>query len=638
MMSLHKLSIKQKVIIGITLAVLASTMVVGMIAQRQTHEVLRHRLVEVELPSMLNQIGDEVDGQVSQLLNAARQLASNEFIKQAINDKDIDPAQESMVVQTLNNVRSQYALNDASVANRQTAYYWNQNGFLRQLNHQQDGWFYGFVQSNNPTMVSMFQEANGDVKMFANYQNVSGTTLSGVSKSMDDMVKFLNGFHIEKTGYVYLTDAQGKVQIHRDTSKSHGTLSDFYGVSARQLLNKNGFNLIETQSNGRDVFVGSLYIKSMDWFVIGAVPVDEVFADVNNVTHRILLTTLIVAIIFILGGIWLANSIVNPIRLLAQRFTELGRGDGDLSQRIAVEGHDEIAQLSQGFNGFIEKIHVSMREVAETSNALQSAANRVAEKASTTHDNSQEQRDQTLQVVAAINEMGATISEIASNASTAADTATDASKNTDTGRDVVNKAKDVIGRLATDMESTGAVVKQLADTTQNIGSILEVIRGISEQTNLLALNAAIEAARAGEQGRGFAVVADEVRNLAGRTASSTDEIQAMINQLQSDAKDAVEAMLAGQLVTQDGVSAADEAVGVLANISERIHDISDRNIQVATATEEQSTVVHAINVNIEEINAINEMTTNTAEQLADASHELKDLSSRLDRMVSSFKL
>ena len=637
-MSLHKLSIKQKVIIGITLAVLASTMVVGMIAQRQTHEVLRHRLVEVELPSMLNQIGDEVDGQVSQLLNAARQLASNEFIKQAINDKDIDPAQESMVVQTLNNVRSQYALNDASVANRQTAYYWNQNGFLRQLNHQQDGWFYGFVQSNNPTMVSMFQEANGDVKMFANYQNVSGTTLSGVSKSMDDMVKFLNGFHIEKTGYVYLTDAQGKVQIHRDTSKSHGTLSDFYGVSARQLLNKNGFNLIETQSNGRDVFVGSLYIKSMDWFVIGTVPVDEVFADVNNVTHRILLTTLIVAIIFILGGIWLANSIVNPIRLLALRFTELGRGDGDLSQRIAVEGHDEIAQLSQGFNGFIEKIHVSMREVAETSNALQSAANRVAEKASTTHDNSQEQRDQTLQVVAAINEMGATISEIASNASTAADTATDASKNTDTGRDVVNKAKDVIGRLATDMESTGAVVKQLADTTQNIGSILEVIRGISEQTNLLALNAAIEAARAGEQGRGFAVVADEVRNLAGRTASSTDEIQAMINQLQSDAKDAVEAMLAGQLVTQDGVSAADEAVGVLANISERIHDISDRNIQVATATEEQSTVVHAINVNIEEINAINEMTTNTAEQLADASHELKDLSSRLDRMVSSFKL
>lgn len=637
-MSLHKLSIKQKVIIGITLAVLASTMVVGMIAQRQTHEVLRHRLVDVELPSILNQIGDEVDGQVSVLLNAARQLANNEFIKQAVDDKNIDPTQESMVVKTLNNVRSQYSLNDASVANRQTAYYWNQNGFLRQLNHQQDGWFYGFVQSNNPTMVSMFQEANGDVKMFANYQNVSGSTLSGVSKSMGDMVKFLNGFHIEKTGYVFLTDAQGKVQIHRDTSKSHNTLSDFYGSSASQLLNKSGFNLIETQSNGRDVFVGSLYIKSMNWFVIGTVPVAEVFADVNSVTHRILLITLIVAVIFILGGIWLANSIVNPIRLLAQRFTELGRGDGDLSQRITVEGHDEIAQLSQGFNGFIEKIHVSMREVAETSNALQSAANRVAEKASTTHDNSQEQRDQTLQVVAAINEMGATISEIASNASTAAETATDASRNTDTGRDVVNKAKDVIGRLANDMESNGQVVKQLADTTQNIGSILEVIRGISEQTNLLALNAAIEAARAGEQGRGFAVVADEVRNLAGRTASSTDEIQAMINQLQSDAKDAVEAMLAGQLVTQDGVSAADEAVGVLANISERIHDISDRNIQVATATEEQSTVVHAINVNIEEINSINEMTTNTAEELADASHELQDLSSRLDRMVGSFKL
>ncbi|MBF9002056.1 MULTISPECIES: methyl-accepting chemotaxis protein [Vibrio] len=638
MFLLHKISIKQKVIIGIALAVLASTMVVGLIAQRQTHDVLRHRLVDVELPSLLGQISHRVDSQVSQLLNAAHQLANSEYAKQAIRNDKLDSASETMLVKELNNVRAQYDLNDASIANRHNANYWNQNGFLRKLNHQQDGWFYSFVQSNNPTMVSMFQEANGQVKMFANYQSVGGDTLSGVSKSMDDMVSFLNSFHIEKSGYVYLTNAQGEVQIHRDQTKSHKTLRDFYGTQASELLNKQGFNLIETQTNGKEVFVGSLYVKSMDWFVVGTVPVSEVFASVNNVTHRILIFTVIVAVIFILGGIWLANSIVNPIRQLAQRFTDLGQGDGDLSQRIEINSDDEIAQLSKGFNGFIEKIHRSMREVAETSGALQQAAQRVAEKASSTHDNSQEQRDQTLQVVAAINEMGATISEIASNASTAAQTATEASDNTDSGRDVVNKAKNVIDRLANDMESTGTVVQQLAATTQDIGKILDVIREVSEQTNLLALNAAIEAARAGEQGRGFAVVADEVRNLAGRTASSTDEIQVMINKLQSNAKDAVEAMEAGRIVTLDGVQASDEAVQVLVSISERIHDISDRNIQVATATEEQSTVVHTINMNIEEINSINKMTTTTAEELAEASHDLNDLSSRLDRMVGTFKL
>lgn len=205
-------------------------------------------------------------------------------------------------------------------------------------------------------------------------------------------------------------------------------------------------------------------------------------------------------------------------------------------------------------------------------------------------------------------------------------------------RGVVFRAKDAISRLASDIDHIGGVVQKLAGTTQDIGSILDVIRDISEQTNLLALNAAIEAARAGEQGRGFAVVADEVRNLASRTADSTEEIQKMINQLQADAQDAVSAMEAGQEVTMEGVESTDQAVEVLGRISESISDISDRNTQVATATEEQSTVVHTINENIEEINAINELTTGTAQELADASAELQSLSKRLDAMVSNFKL
>lgn len=638
MLKLHSLSIKQKVVLGITFAVLASTIIVGVMAQRHARDVLSHRLIDIELPAMLQQINTEIDREVVEMQQAAKQLATNEFIVEALSNTDRDPSVEVQLVQQLNNVKSQYGLNDASVANRQTAYYWNQNGFLRQLNRTQDAWFFGFTSSGQETSVSVFQEANGEVKMFANFQDLNGTSMSGLSKSMGDMVALLNGFKIEDTGYVFLTNEQGQIQIHRQQGKNQTSITKLFGSDASALLNKNSFNLINVEFEGQDTFASSLYVPSMNWFVIGVVPVDEVFADLNATAKKMLFTTIIVAVVFILMGVWLANSITKPIRLIADRFTDLGQGEGDLAQRIEIKSNDEIAQLSKGFNGFIEKIHATMKEVALTSGSLSQAAESVSTKATSTHDNSQEQRDQTIQVVAAINQMGATISEIASNAATAADTANQASDNTQTGREVVMKAKEVISRLADDVETTNIVVTQLASTTKDIGSILGVIRDISEQTNLLALNAAIEAARAGEQGRGFAVVADEVRNLASRTADSTEEIQRMINQLQSDAQDAVSAMEAGKAVTIEGVTSTDEAVEVLISISERITDISDRNTQVATATEEQSTVVHTINQNIEEINAINEMTTATAEELADASRDLQALSSRLDKMVGSFKL
>ncbi|MFA0413506.1 methyl-accepting chemotaxis protein [Vibrio renipiscarius] len=637
-MKLSSISIKQKVVAGITFAVLASTIIMGVIAQEQSRRLLEHHLIDIELPSILDDISSQIDREVSEMQLAAEQITNNEFIKHAVDGTEIDPHVQAMLVKELNNVRQQYNLNDASVANRHTAYYWNQDGFLRQLNPQQDGWFFGFTQSGNETSVSIFQEPNGDVKMFTNFQLLHGLTMAGLSKSMDDMVSLLNNFKIEQSGFVFLTDANGQVKIHRDRNTSNASLNRLYGAEASKLLNKFGFNLIEAKYQGERVFVSSTYVPSMDWFVIGVVPVAEVFAELAAVAKQMILTTAIIAAIFIFLGVLLANSITQPIRAIAMRFSDLGKGDGDLSQRIEIKNHDEIGQLSEGFNGFIEKIHQSMTEVAETSHALQSAAENVSSRAHSTYDNSQLQRDQTIQVVTAINQMGATISEIASNASTAADTAALASNNTQVGQNVVINAKEMINRLADDIDNTGHVVEKLALTTQEIGSILDVIRDISDQTNLLALNAAIEAARAGEQGRGFAVVADEVRNLASRTADSTNEIQKMINQLQNDAKDAVVAMASGKLLTQEGVSSSDEAVEVLSTISERIHDIADRNTQVATATEEQSTVVYTINHNIEEINAINEATTSTAEELALASAELKDLSQRLDTMVGSFKL
>ncbi|MDG2609151.1 methyl-accepting chemotaxis protein, partial [Vibrio parahaemolyticus] len=155
MLKLNSLSIKQKVVIGITFAVLASTIIVGVMAQRHAREVLSHRLIDIELPAMLQQINTEIDREVVQMQQAAKQLATNEFVVEALSTTDRNPSVEAQLVQQLNNVKSQYQLNDASVANRQTAYYWNQNGFLRQLNHSQDAWFFGFTSSGQDTSVSV---------------------------------------------------------------------------------------------------------------------------------------------------------------------------------------------------------------------------------------------------------------------------------------------------------------------------------------------------------------------------------------------------------------------------------------------------------------------------------------------------
>ncbi|MGF1906175.1 MULTISPECIES: methyl-accepting chemotaxis protein [Aliivibrio] len=634
------LTIKQKLVGGIVIAIIASTSLVGIVAQKKAYETLDERLTTLELPTILDRIGGEVDKEVSIISSAAEQMANNPFILNAIADPDMTADEETILIDQLKQLKQQFSLNDASVANRKTADYWNQDGFLRRLTPQQDAWFFDFVQSGPERMLNVFTEQNGDVKLFVNFQQLNGLSMAGFSKSLDDMVSLLNGFRIEKTGFVYLMDGEGNIKIHKNSAiMGKQSISDVVGrEEAAVLLKKQNFNLSRMDKNGKEIFIASHYIPSMAWFIVTEVPVDEVFESLHGSTQDIIMWIIGIIAVFVSLAIWGAGSITNKINELASRFRELGEGEGDLTHRIEVKGNDEIAELSKGFNSFVEKIHTTVAEVVETGHVLHVTAENVALKATSTRDNSEMQRDQTLQVVTAINQMGSTIHEIASNAASAAQSASDAEESTQNGRQTVIQSRDAIIQLEGDLVQVSKVVEQLAGTTQDIGSILDVIRGISDQTNLLALNAAIEAARAGEHGRGFAVVADEVRQLASRTSVSTDEIQKMIDQLQSEAKNAVDAMEASHAVTARGVKSADTATEVLAGIALSITDISDMNTQVATATEEQSTVVYTINQNIEEINGINELTTATAQELADSSQQLNSLSQRLDQLVGAFKV
>lgn len=353
-------------------------------------------------------------------------------------------------------------------------------------------------------------------------------------------------------------------------------------------------------------------------------------------TRQIMIIGLALIISFITSTIIVIN-LRNRVSLLKDTMGNAAQ-TLSLKTRVTIDGKDELIDIGDSFNQFIEKVHNSISEVANNSRKLAQMAHSVAARASQTQNNCTSQRDRTVQVATAIHELGATVNEIASNASNAASVAREATLCSAEGSDVVNQAQQQITELTEELERSTAVVESLAGQIDNISSTLGTIRSISEQTNLLALNAAIEAARAGEQGRGFAVVADEVRTLASRSANSTEEIQQVINQLQAESKRAVEAMGAGRHKSEKVVEYADKAKNSLQQINAYIDQISDQNIQVATATEEQSSVVEDINRNVGEINHLTMETTEIAEQLSESSASLQRLSTELDKLVNYFQL
>ncbi|KQH85560.1 hemolysin [Vibrio furnissii] len=342
-------------------------------------------------------------------------------------------------------------------------------------------------------------------------------------------------------------------------------------------------------------------------------------------------------VISILTSWFIVANLRNRVTFLRETIGEAAK-NLSLNTRINMDGRDELTDIGVSFNQFIEKVHASIDQVAKSARDLATMSDNVADQAHHTQNNCVAQRDRTVQVATAIHELGATVNEIASNAAQAADVAREATHRSADGRDVVNQAQLRITELSNELQQATGVVEALASQINAISSTLDTIRSISDQTNLLALNAAIEAARAGEQGRGFAVVADEVRTLASRSAASTEEIQEVIDKLQAESKRAVTVMEKGREKSVQVVEYANKANDSLEQINGHIDQISDQNIQVATATEEQASVVEDINRNVEDINQLTMQTTDIAGQLNQSSASLQKLSSQLDKLVGQFRL
>ncbi len=333
-----------------------------------------------------------------------------------------------------------------------------------------------------------------------------------------------------------------------------------------------------------------------------------------------------------------ATGIMRSIEDVSNNLREIASGEGDFTRRLKADNQDEVGQMVGHFNTFMDKLQGLIQELMGYSSQVGTAAEELAIIAGQSRDGMERQRIETDQVATASNEMAATVVEVARGAGQAAEAAGSANSAASNGSAVVDETISIINRLASDVEQGASAVNQLREDSQNVGSVLDVIRGIAEQTNLLALNAAIEAARAGEQGRGFAVVADEVRTLASRTQESTREIQAMIESLQASAGQAVDIMGRGKATSEQGVAKAASAGEALRSITEAVTVISEMNTQIASAAEEQSAVAADMDKNITNISRATEENTENSNQLACAGASLNQFATRMQQLVGQFKV
>jgi len=362
----------------------------------------------------------------------------------------------------------------------------------------------------------------------------------------------------------------------------------------------------------------------------------------NSATSNALVTTLILSIASIAVIILISASIVimitRNLNTMLVSLKDIARGEGDLTKRIDQTSEDEIGQLVYWFNLFMDKLHTSINEVVKSIAPLADVSDGLGEMTTKTSQITDEQSRATDEVTNSVEDMFRSVQSVAQNASSAAEAAKDADQEAKSGRSVVTQSVESINELASEVERAAKVIGKLETDTENVGTILDVIKAIAEQTNLLALNAAIEAARAGEQGRGFAVVADEVRTLASRTQDSTKEIQRVIEELQTAARSATEVMSHSQEQAQASVAHAAKTDSSLAKIAEQVGSITRMNSEIAVATNEQEQVTNSIRTTVEGIRTNAEAAVKNVSDVGQASESLMQISNNLRKITGQFKV
>ncbi|PMW97237.1 chemotaxis protein, partial [Pseudomonas sp. FW215-R2] len=470
-------------------------------------------------------------------------------------------------------------------------------------------WYKGAESSSTSTLTEPYIDAatGQTIISIATAAKKAGQSVGvvGGDLSLQTLINTLSARDFSGMGYAFLVSADGKILVHPDKALVMKSLKEAYPQDTPRI--SSDFSEITVDGKTRIVtFTPIKGLPSVNWYIGLSVDKDKAFSMLSQFrTSAVIATVIAVAIIIALLGM-LIRILIQPLHVMTRAMEDIADGEGDLTKRLTIQNQDEFGVLGTAFNRFVERVHGSIREVSSATGQVNEVALRVVAASNSSMYNSDQQASRTNSVAAAINQLGAAAQEIARNAAQASTQASDARGLAEDGQQVVDRSIKAMNQLSSMLSASSSNIESLNSKTVNIGQILEVITSISQQTNLLALNAAIEAARAGEAGRGFAVVADEVRNLAHRTQESAQQVQTMIEELQVGARESVSTMSDSQRHSQESVDIANLAGERLNSVTQRIGEIDGMNQSVATATEEQTAVVESINVDITEINTLNQ--------------------------------
>lgn len=485
------------------------------------------------------------------------------------------------------------------------------------------------------------------------FQGIVGADLS--VNFIQEMLLGANQKLYNGAGEMALIGGNGRIVAYtKDPSKFGEKVSDI--LDSKQIANMANLKRGEVtytvdKAQGRIELYLPFGIGQTDarWTLMLQLPLNAVMADLQKLqadldaqrksdTFGMAMVGLVIAGIGLLV-IWLVgHGIARPLKQMVAMLDDIAQGEGDLTRRLTSDRADELGSIAKGFNTFLAKLQAMITQVVTSVQSVSDSSEHTADIAIRTNTGVHKQMAEIDQVATAVQEMTATAQDVARNATQAAQAASHADQAASQGMQIVRDTSNSIGALAVEIGRAVGVVQTLAKDSENINAILTAIRGIAEQTNLLALNAAIEAARAGEQGRGFAVVADEVRNLAQKTQKATEEIQAMIQQLQQGTRDVVRVMEDSQNRTDESVLHASKAAEALETITQAVSVINDMNTQIASAAEEQSAVADDINRNVINIGQVANEVAGGADESSAASADLTKLAEQQRRLINQFRV
>jgi len=639
-MEFWKEKLHRKVVLLVGGLLVASFIIIISLYNSSMKTLVDNRVHGVELPSILLQVRNAIEYELSIPVRISKMMAQDSYIVDWANEGESEEGEQALI-KMLNEVHKNEGASTTYWVSYESGRYFFQDGLSRVLSPsaKQDKWFYEFMATDNAYELDIALDLDSKIStVFINYRvSHQGKTIgaAGMGKTLSALKDIAQNQEADGRN-VYIVDHKGNIKSNDSTDKIN-TLSELINVdNLDELFTKEGIGKIEFSRDGIQYIASAMHIPLVDWYVIAEVQKSSLYKDVNTTTTLTTIISLALVFLLLLIVYRSVRKALLPLGVISKALRYASES-GDISRELDVKSKDEIGQLASAFNKNNHTMRTLLTQIKQGANTVHDSVGKVTGSADATLTHTSTQQQKTQLVADAIIEMGSTVEEIASNASHAAQLSTTAKSEASSGSQTIAKTVSQMEKLSENIHNAEQVVSSLATDVESISSVLAVIAGISEQTNLLALNAAIEAARAGEQGRGFAVVADEVRTLAQRTQESTEEINQMIERLQKGSQQAVDVMVSGNEATITSVKFVEEVSGHLAEIQSVVDQISGMNEQIAQATEEQHKMNANINDHIKVVSQISQDSSSAAKNSVEACQSMNDVASSLRTTVSHFK-